>query len=565
MSTMIFRTQQPLRLFTSERALAHHDLLRSEQVDTHLRRGPNFNCPSPGPLAFPFPQPPPTPRPSPNHFAVVVLHARTVEAAMYWAELRDGNLVVDVVELLEFNQKMLTMAASRLKEGRCVSYTFGNGAQRPHSVVVDRRRRPNGVAAFHASNWNKGDIAVPSEWINRTVLSLGQPSTMQMWPGPMVFTAFQYNTPVPNGDDDWGRSSINIINMPNGDGNYTTGITNRPDDMSSVTDSGYYSRSSSICQSQVDAGKCQILDFTEADFNNTIFYLRHLETNVASPDPSSDPWNKIDNRAHATVVSPMLHSNMYKELNIPAPQTTHTAGKIGIGPDFSMRNLLIPLKELPAYPCAIAFAVGLPWYIVPLSISSPPFSWVRKTSNPLMSTPSVSILTRTIILQPDQLVDAEGFPVYPDHVFALIQYVRRNPPDKWYRGGDHGFEAYWIDNREGSKCCGPYTLRDQGKEHQRGKPVSLDPYHLEDIRNKLATLELDKRTEFFQESIIKERSDAMYKWRGGSATDEGRITEKDRRQLKTIMTQLPHQLYLARRNRRKENDPTIKRLLSRGV
>ncbi|KAK0648053.1 hypothetical protein B0T16DRAFT_444241 [Cercophora newfieldiana] len=184
MSTMLFRTQQPVRLFTSERALAHHDVLRSEQVDTHLRRGPNFNCLSPGPLAFPFPQPPSTPRPSPNHFAVVVLHAQTVEAAMYWAELRDGELVVNITELLEFNQKMLSMAASRLKEGRC------------------------------------------------------------------------------------------------------------------------------------------ILDFTEADFNNTIFYLRHLETNVLE--------------------------------------------KIGVSPDFLIRNLLIPLKGLPAYLYAI----------------------VWKTSSPLISTPN---------------------------------------------------------------------------------------------------------------------------------------------------------------------------------
>jgi len=123
---------------TTEDGLAARDALRSPQVHTLTMH--KWSVPIPNDLPWDLRWAEPSePRPSPNHRLVVVLHAKVKRIASHWAEVHDGKVFLDIPELNEFDAYMAGKVASELRtRNRSVDYSFGDGAQAPHSEVAPR-------------------------------------------------------------------------------------------------------------------------------------------------------------------------------------------------------------------------------------------------------------------------------------------------------------------------------------------------------------------------------------------------------------------------------------------
>jgi len=385
--------------------------------------------------------------------------------------------------------------------------------------------------------------------VNRSILALGPPGEMQLWPGPAVFFAFQYNTPPP----DMHGASTNLTTSTPADVSdgfltisYGAGSSKRGNEAKTSAVNG------NDPTPEGDASKapeiCKILDFSKQDFYNTIHYLRYLETNVSSPNDKKNPWGTVG-MTRATRVSQVTPGRVYGKLKINAPRATHRAGG-GIGPVMSLQDILINVKDRPCPAMAIAYAVGLPWHIVPLNITTPPFRWAE-TPNQMSRSPHLGILTRPLEIEKREakrkvnplrsptmplydnfaIVHACGAQVSRHHVYALMQYVRHTDPEHWSRTGEHGFETYWRRNvwkilnactRTGwftsGYDLGPYSME---PHNTKGDPLDLvvttDREMPWELFRALGEAGSDKRTSFFRWSIIG-NSLEMKRWRGSTET-----------------------------------------------
>ncbi|KAK4450635.1 hypothetical protein QBC34DRAFT_379344 [Podospora aff. communis PSN243] len=398
------------------------------------------------------------PRPSDKHFRVCMYYAQVNKVQLHWAKSipeRD-QLVLDIPELSEFYVEMsnqaaaMDMARGGNPNSPVVRFAYGGGGmfgEIPHGVVGARNAN-RGIAVCYASNWNRTDPPADKKWANRTILSLGPPGSMYVWPGPVVFVRFEYPAATP------GPRQCNLVDF----------------------------------------------DLSASDFDDTVSYLRHLPINNWYPshvdkgllNPSS-AWSLC----RGALLTPLRHDTVYTRLGIQSPPITHLEEEKGVAPDLSLQDISFDMMAGPGrlrghdlYPLAAAFAVGLYWLVMRVSVTGGgAFADAEKNlgecrrydvfpnvSTQILTKGAVSKSARRVWDDPrshevvDRVDSDPGDPVDPKdvwffsmpssdsyiifdpsgravskyHVYALLEFIRNTHHSKWCPSI---FHSYWNNNK----------------------------------------------------------------------------------------------------------------------